>query len=359
VNIQNISRSINGINDQEITIKIEGKKDLILVFFGKQNIPNINDCVFLTLFIQSMEEGTTLAMPDEFFVSEVLVENMRKLQPIFSQWFPNILQEIDIQVSTHKVDKSNSGCVSLFSGGIDSFYTFLQNQNEISHIFLCLGMDIQLEETSKKEQAISQYQTLAKHYGKELLIVSTNIRHVFPHANHMVQHAAIFSALVLAYGMDKLFIPASHNIDELFPWGSHLLTDPLMSNGVTSVIHHGAVSRSCKTIKISSDENAINSLRVCNSSDELNCGECEKCLRTIFVLEVLKRQSTNLLPLSLALLSRVKIYGHNQYAFWQDNYQLAKQHHRADLAKYANRITRSYELRQWLKKGMQLFFGKS
>jgi len=354
-----IKESVNKSGSIDVVVNIEHKQDLILNFQGVTKLLCLNDCMFLTLFIQSMAEGTTISMPDEFPISEVLVANMKKLQPIFSQWFPKLLQEIEIDVSTHQVNAAKSGCFSLFSGGVDSFYTFLENQNEISHVFLCIGMDIQLEEITKQKQAISQYQALAEHYGKKLLIASTNIRHVFPNANRSVQHAALFSALVLAYGLEKLFIPASHNINELFPWGSHMLTDPLMSNGITTVVHHGAVSRSCKTIAISEDKHALDSLRICNSSDELNCGECEKCLRTMFVLDALKCQSDNLPSLDLQLLSNIKIYTDSQFSFWQDNYQLAMEYGRLDLAKYAKKIMKSYEIRQWFKKGRQLFFGKA
>jgi hypothetical protein len=357
--ILDINSSINECSEQKITVKIEDKKDLILIFHGEQSLPNINDCVFLSLFIQSMEEGTDIFMPEKFSVSEILVANMRKLQAIFSQWFPQSLQEITIHVSTHKANVSNAtGCLSLFSGGVDSFYTFLENQSEISHVFLCIGLDIQLEETVKREKAIIQYKALAKDYGKELLIASTNMRHVFPEANRMAQHAALFSALVLAYGMKKLYIPASHQMNELFPWGSHLLTDPLMSNGVTEVIHHGAVSRSSKTEVICRDKKALDALRICNTSEDLNCGQCEKCIRTIFALDILQCHSTNLPKLDNELLSQLKIHDTNQFSFWQDNYLFAIKHKRYDLAKYAKKIIKRFEWRQWFKKGLQLLSNK-
>lgn len=357
--VQNIDYTVNENNEQKITVKIQNKKDLILVFYGEQSLANINDCVFLSLFIQSMQEGTDIFMPDKFPVSEVLVANMRKLQPIFSQWFPQSLQEIAIHVSTHKVNASEvKGCLSLFSGGVDSFYTFLENQSEISHVFLCIGLDIQLEETVKKEKAIKQYKSLAKDYGKELLIASTNMRHVFPNGYRTAQHTAIYSALVSAYGMKKLYIPASHQITELFPWGSHLLTDRLMSNGITDVIHHGAVARTRKTEVICQDKRALDALRICNSSEDFNCGKCEKCTRTIFALDILQCHSNNLPELDHKLLSQLKIHGTSQHAFWQDNYLLAIKYERYDLAKYAKKIIKRFEWRQWLKKGLQLLSSK-
>jgi hypothetical protein len=163
--------------------------------------------------------------------------------------------------------------------------------------------------------------------------------------------------MALALGKVKLFIPASHNIDELHPSGSHALTDLLFNNGTTLVEHHGAVTRSEKLTRISEDENALKYLRVCNASEEFNCGECEKCIRSQFTLEVLERPSSAIPALGnrLSVLKRIKIYSEIQRTYWQDNYDFAVKHKKSELAKYANNILLGYNFRQWLKQGLSLF----
>jgi hypothetical protein len=344
----------------EIGVAIEGKKDLILSFQGASELPCVNDSVFLYLYIQSMQEGTSLCFPPECPISNVLVDNMARHQEIFSQWFSDRLSPIDVSVSSVKSTHEPQGVISFFSGGVDSFFTYVEKSDEISHIFLCLGMDIQLHELNKIKLATEQYKNFAEKNNKTLLIVTTNVREVFPEAIRVLQYAAQFSALVLAYGLKKLYIPACMDIKELFPHGSHILTNRLFSNGVTDVVNHGDTTRVAKTVAIAAVQEALDALRICNSSDEFNCGECEKCLRTMFVIGVLNK-STNSLPKiedKLEHLKKIKIYQEAHEVFWLENYNLALKHNRLELAGYAKNILRSYQWRQWLKKGIRLFKGQ-
>lgn len=350
--------NVNGSID--VVVNIEHKRDLILNFQGADELPFLNDCIFLSLYIQSMQEGSKFFFPYENPISEQLIINLTKHQNIFCQWYKKELQPIEVDVKISNKEHTASGVVSLFSGGIDSYYTYVDKQFELTHVFLCLGLDIQLEEATKIKLAVKQYSEFAKENNKTLLIASTNMRHVFPDNNRLIQHAALFSALVLAYGLKTLYIPASHTINELFPWGSHLLTDPLLSNGITEVIHHGAIARTDKTSVISEEQKVLDTIRICNSSDEFNCGECEKCIRTMFALEVLNKHTKSLPSLNekMKFLKKIKIYKNNQFTFWQDNYNLAIAHRKYDLAKYAKAIIISYRWRQWIKSGIALFTNK-
>lgn len=346
----------NAEQEWKIDIDIEGFKPLYLRYQGIDGLPCVNDCVALFLLIQSMSEETDLILPEKNKVSELLLCNMNKFQEIFSCWYPS-LKKINIHAQTQQAISSTDGGFSLFSGGADSFYTLIEKQNEISHLFLCLGLDIQLQETDKAQQVIKALTDISKQYDKDLVIITTNVREVFPSINTKLQHGALLAAMVLALGKDKLFIPASHNIDELHPSGSHALTDLLFNNGTTLVEHHGAVIRSKKLTRISEDVNALKYLRVCNASEEFNCGRCEKCIRTQFTLKVLERPSSAIPALShqLSILNSIKIYSEIQRTYWQDNYDFALEHQQTELAKYANNILLGYNFRQWVKQGIYLF----
>jgi len=341
-------------------VTIEGKPPMSIEFNQPVNKSIIGDCLLLLILFQSMEEKSDIVIPKEFPVSKLLLSNVIKLQDTFSRWYSK-LEIVNVEVTPSKTENSIDKTISLFSGGIDSFHTFLENKDEITHIMLCIGLDIQIHEEEKKQLALSEYSRLAKNYDKELLIVTINIRDVFPNFDFLLQHAAILSSLILPLGFKKLYIPASHNIDELFMWGSHPLTDPLFSNGTTEVIHHGAVSRSEKTKVISHHQQALNALRVCNSSDKFNCGDCEKCLRTMFLLSILNRESTMLPSLSIKMdkLKKLKIYKDNQRTFWSDNYDFAIQYKKYELAGYAKKIILHYDVRKWLKEAKRLFFKRS
>ena len=342
--------------DWTINIAIEGVKPLYLRYKGIDGLPCANDCVALFLLIQAMSEGKDLCLPESNKISEVLFSNMNKFQEIFSCWYP-FLKKITIHAKTQKDVPSMKGNLSLFSGGADSFYTLLEKQTEISHLFLCFGLDIQLHETEKADQVTQSLSNISKQYNKPLVSVNTNVREVFPSINTKLQHGALLAAMVLALGKEKLFIPASHNIDELHPSGSHALTDLFFSNSTTLVEHQGAVTRSKKLQRISEDVEALQNLRVCNASEEFNCGECEKCIRTQYTLKVLERESSAIPSLvhRLSVLNDVKIYSEIQYTYWQDNYDFAIKYKKFELAKYARKIILNYNFRQWLKQGIILF----
>lgn len=356
-----IKQQLQPDNSFEVITEIQDKPDLVMNFQGASELPCINDCIFLSLYLQAMQEDSDLTIPDEYPISSVLVDNLEYLQTIFSEWFDNDLSPADIEVNTKTPSYQGKNVVALFSGGVDSFYTYLKKEHQITHLFLCLGLDIQLEEHDKLKTAIETFSKFAKQHDKKLIIVRTNFRYVFPGFNSVIQHAAIFTAQVLAFGFEKLYIPASHCLDELFPWGSHLLTDRLLSNGITMVEHHGATRRTRKTQFIANYQPALDSLRICNASQLFNCGRCEKCLRTMFVLELLGKKSACLPSLIETKLNfeKLRIYKPNQYVFWRDNFELATEMKNDYLAQRSKAIIRGYRWRTWLREGIGMLKGKS
>lgn len=341
-------------------IFIQDKPTLTLRFNQPVEKDVIGDCVVLLLLFQAMEEGQAFSMPGEYPVSAALYENVSKLQNIFSRWYSQ-LQIIPLNVAIKNAqntqNQTNEGkTLSFFSGGVDSFYTFIKNKHEISHLFLCLGLDIQLKEKDKLEKATSYYGELAKEFNKKLLIAEINIREVFPKFNSEIQHSAILSGLSLMFGAQRILVPASSNMDQLVPWGSHPLTDPLFSNDLSCVEHDNMIYRSEKMEYLRDFPNALNELRVCNSSDQYNCGCCEKCLRTMFALKVLKCSSNSMPSIDdhIEQLKKLKIYHESEWMEWEDNLSLARRHKDTRMEKYANKVVRNYNFRLWVKQGLRL-----
>jgi hypothetical protein len=86
-----------------------------------------------------------------------------------------------------------------------------------------------------------------------------------------------------------VLISAGGDIDDATPWGSHPLSDPLMStNDLRFIRYQNKVNRFQKTEFIAKSQIALDHLHVCwirKSHD--NCGACEKCVRTMLMLEVI------------------------------------------------------------------------
>jgi len=339
----------------EITIV---DKPLMFIGFNQPINKNIiGDCLLLLILFQSMEEKSAIEIPKEYPVSKLLLSNAIKLQDVFSRWYPK-LSVVAIEATSKDPEPSNDKVSSFFSGGADSFYTFLKNKNEISDLLLCIGLDIQLWEEEKIKEAKLFYQTLAKNYDKNLLIVTTNIRQIFPKFDYLVQTGAVLSGLTLMFAGQRILVPATFNINELIPLGTHPLTDQYFSNGTTRVEHHDAINRSEKMTYLAKFPDALDSVRVCNSSSEFNCGTCEKCLRTMFALGILGVTSKSMPSIfdSIPLLKKLNVYKEVNYIEWRDNMNFSLQYNCPELQKQAKRIVRNYEIRLWLKEAKRLLF---
>lgn len=73
-------------------------------------------------------------------------------------------------------------------------------------------------------------------------------------------------------------------IEELHPWGSHPPLDPNYSSADLQIRHEGLqLSRLDKARLVAGWDAALQNIRICwtNPTDDLNCGRCEKCVRTM------------------------------------------------------------------------------
>jgi hypothetical protein len=85
-------------------------------------------------------------------------------------------------------------------------------------------------------------------------------------------------------------IASDYDIPNQRPHGSHPLLDPNYSSIDLRIRHDGlTMSRFAKTRLVANWDVALRHIRVCNKymlygPESLNCGECEKCLRTMLAL---------------------------------------------------------------------------
>jgi hypothetical protein len=104
-------------------------------------------------------------------------------------------------------------------------------------------------------------------------------------------HASVLAGSALNINLSKSFIiPSSHKFDySKSIWGSQQTTDFLLSTEYMDIIHHGAdKTRAEKILYITEYPETYKNLRVCwEKIDGLNnCSECEKCLRTMKIIEM-------------------------------------------------------------------------
>ncbi len=124
----------------------------------------------------------------------------------------------------------------------------------------------------------------------------------------------------------KICIPSSYTLEQQHPWGSHVETDKYWSTESLGFVHDGAeASRVEKVVsQVARSKTALKYLRVCykNVAQMYNCGECEKCIRTMINLLVagnLKNCQTFPQYVDAQKVSSIKFWGDNSRLFQEEN----------------------------------------
>lgn len=199
----------------------------------------------------------------------------------------------DTKVLAHPKSKSPStavkGVASFFSGGVDSFYTLLANEKEVTHLIYIHGFEGQ-SDSEDVAVTLDNVREAARKLNKELVEVQTNARDLFQeYVSWAHYHGSLLAsvALLLAPQFQKVFIPSTHDVAQLFPWGSHPEVDPHFSIEGCALVHDRCdVTRLEKTATLAASSVALEHLRVC-WRPAFNCGQCGKCVRTRLGLQAL------------------------------------------------------------------------
>jgi hypothetical protein len=234
-------------------------------------------------------------------VDPVLRANVSRLMSIWSGWYPEA-REVRIDAETEPTEPGPGApeAAALFSGGVDSFFTLLRNDEErdreafpaIDRLLCVWGFDIFLSTPQEFARLRSRLAQAAQDLGKEFVDVTTNLRDSrFREAPWgPIGHGCALASvgLTLERRFRAVYISATHSSGSLIPWGSHPETDPLLSTSITRIIHYGVdFGRSEKTWYIARSDVAMRSLHVCfRFALGDNCCACRKCYLTMLTLDV-------------------------------------------------------------------------
>jgi hypothetical protein len=186
------------------------------------------------------------------------------------------------------------------SGGIDSLCALRINRQNyppehpgsVQDGLLVHGFDIGgvMARGSKYhvfERTRAHMSPVAEEAQVTLIPVYTNIRHLFDQRELWLErfHGAVLAAAGHAFAarLHQVDIASTYDPPNLHPNGSHPLTDTAFSSADVHVRHTDLpLSRLDKHRIVARWETAFQNFRVClaNPPDKLNCGQCEKCIRT-------------------------------------------------------------------------------
>ncbi len=249
------------------------------------------------MLLPSMRLGQELRIDGR--ISQTLLEGAQKYMQIAAKWWP--VKPIRITADPcPQATQRGSQIAAFFSGGLDSFYTLLKNEasklpdeQKISRLIFIRGFDVGLTNDKLYDLAMARISAIADALDKELIVVSTNLmaisRQIVPwdwyHGPALISVPLAISPLFC-----KVLIPATFSYRELFPWGSHPLTDPLWSTESMTFEHDGCEADRIEKISsyVGRSRLAMDNLRVCSQpqTQYLNCGVCEKCIRTMLNLQI-------------------------------------------------------------------------
>lgn len=191
-----------------------------------------------------------------------------------------------------------AGRALCFTGGVDSFFSLLAGDHRPTHLLFVHGYDLALDDTERRASASRSVQAVAAARGMQALEVETNLRHHHCFAQASWEHthgaALVCIAMLLRTQVGTLVIPPSYATSRLIPWGSHPETDRRWSiPGVLAVEHGDAGPFRRERLRAVADDPLVHEhLRVCwaHLQPGINCGRCEKCVRTQIDLEYLGRR---------------------------------------------------------------------
>lgn len=264
-------------------------------------------------------------------VSKKIFESIGVIQNKLISW--NIgLKKIKVKTKSLTTDDYNSNKkASFFSGGVDSFYTYLKNKNEgvkMDYFILANGFDINLKNKSLWSSTLANIKIIAKKEGVGLIKVESNVRDIIePIVPWDYSHGGCLASLGLLFrrGLSDVYIASTYTFDQMFPWGSHPELDKYWSTETLSFLHHGAdITRLDKVKYISNYPIVLENIRVCylNPKNQFNCGKCDKCLRTMINFEIagkLGQLKTFPNKIDLEILKELKIEAGHGAIFHLEN----------------------------------------
>jgi hypothetical protein len=258
------------------------------------------------LLLPSMKQGEDLVI--EGSISAQLYQGMHAIMQEVLKWdigLPPIKIKADALVADPPRPQRSA---SFFSGGVDSFYTYLKHKTDpiekdrIDSFILVNGFDINRRNTQLWDRARQNIESIAEADKVELIVVRSNIQGlVEPILLWDYTHGGCLAAvgLFLRGAFHQIYIPSTHSVAEQIPWGSNLALDGHWSTEGTTFIHDGTEATRIEKVisQIARSPLALEHLRVCfaNERGAYNCGKCDKCLRTminLYAAGALEKSST-------------------------------------------------------------------
>ena len=246
------------------------------------------------LLVPALHAGRPLRLAGP--VCEEWATNFARLTNEFRRlWYPAAPRPLTVPAATHQAaavaDQARSAALC-FSGGVNAFHTLLASRCDIATLVYAVGYDVPLHRQRRAAAVAAMVRAVAAETGCGSAAITTNLRrHPLLKATPWLRaFGGPLAALGHLLGPDvgRILLAGDGLGFEHPEVGSRPSTDPLHGSSTLAVEHVAhAVARLDKIHRIAAEPLVQRHLRVCwqNASSALNCGRCEKCVRTMLALD--------------------------------------------------------------------------
>jgi len=314
------------------------------------------------LLVSAMTSGRDLRLPHNVPVDRAFLCSIETLQTIFGRWFTG-LKRISIEANATAPSPATSGRFTGYSGGVDSSYTVMLRGSALDGAVLIDGIEYGEPRERLMAEVEARLRSETERRGLPLIRVATNAKRVGRRlGGHWSQFiGGSLASVPHAIGAAEYTIAASDSWENLQPYGSHPLTDPLWSSSRTRIIHHGCEGRRIDKLRaLGAAPGLLSVLRVCYQGSAYNCGVCDKCLRTVAGLRHAQLASVALPPLTEPkMLRRVRIVDDHDAIDWIELVDDELRSRDPSLHRELHRLVTRFQVRQHLAALDAMFIGGS
>lgn len=249
--------------------------------------------------LEAMVGGRDIRIEDTLPISKRLYKTLPEIQTIYACWNSE-LHKVNVHAHVRPLQETYGKVSAYYSAGVDSLHTLQRHFNEIDNLIMLGPFELKDNSTESWHKAVEMQIRFAQSIGKELITIETNAKQWTDRRRILWSFAQglVLASMTALLESRRVYIASSYTYRQLFPHGSHTLTDPMWCTEATEIVHDSAGYRRHEKIKeLCGNQPFLDNLRVCWHSQHENCGQCVKCIRTMAALHMLEASSKAMPPL--------------------------------------------------------------
>ncbi len=323
-------------------------------------------------FVPAIRAGEKRIRIEEQAVCPILRDGLRAAAAFLRAWYGPAIEPAIEAPGGFRADRPEGPAALFFSGGADSLHLLRLNRsiyptshpNSFREALHFLGMAMFEDDPGQgarnlAARGLRSSERIARTSGLTLRSVRSNVARLSGDNHFWATHTqgAMLASVALGQTIRSASLAASWDTRALPPWGSHPLLDPGYSSSAVEIRHLGVDFTRLEKLRALADwPEALENLMVCHETplpgDEINCGRCEKCVRTmveLLVANALDRATAfPVRRVTAEMIDAVEPAQIRTERFWSDLTGPLEAVGRADLARATNAfVSRARRQRQW------------